>query len=61
MSEEDRRADLAAQDLAAKDKRIDDLVLQAEKLVADLNVTVSDMKRILSVQEAMNEQRRDRA
>lgn len=51
--------------LAAKDKRIDDLVLQAEKLVADLNATVSDMKRILSlasrqVQEARDEQQRGR-
>lgn len=59
MSEENRRqADLA-------DKRIDDLVLRAEKLVHDLNRTVSDMKRILSiasqqVQEARDEQRRDR-
>lgn len=60
MSEEQRR-----EELAAKDKRIDDLVLQAEKLVADLNSTVSDMKRILSmasqqVQEARDGQRRDR-
>jgi ABC-type transporter Mla subunit MlaD len=51
--------------LAAKDKRIDDLVLQAEKLVGDLNDTVSDMRRILGiaaqqVQEARDEQRRDR-
>ena len=60
MTEEAHRADLAA-----KDKRIDDLVLQAEKLVNDLGSTVIDMKRILSmaseqVQEARNEQRRDR-
>ena len=60
MSEADRRADLAA-----KDKRIDDLVLQAEKLVADLNVTVGDMRRILGiaaqqVQEARDEQQRGR-
>ena len=52
-------------DLAAKDRRIDDLVLQAERLVADLNRTVLDMKRILSiasqqVQEARDEQRRNR-
>jgi hypothetical protein len=51
--------------LDAKDKRIDDLVLRAEKLVMDLNVTVSDMKRILSaasqqVQEARDEQQRGR-
>jgi ABC-type transporter Mla subunit MlaD len=31
----------------AKEKRIDDLVAQAAKLVADLNETVADMKRIL--------------
>lgn len=52
------------EDLAAKDKRIDALVLQAEKLVADLNRTVLDMKWILSIasqqaQEARDEQRRD--
>ena len=52
-------------DLAAKDQRIDDLVMRAEKLVADLNLTVSDMKRILSlasqqVQEARDEQHRGR-
>jgi hypothetical protein len=52
------------EDLAAKDKRIDDLVLQAEKLVGDLNSTVTDMKRILrlasqQVEEARSEQRRD--
>jgi ABC-type transporter Mla subunit MlaD len=51
--------------LDAKDKRIDDLVLQAEKLVADLNSTVSDMRRILGiaaqqVQEARDEQQRGR-
>jgi hypothetical protein len=51
--------------LDAKDRRIDDLVLQAEKLVMDLNSTVSDMKRILSmasqqVQEAKDEQQRGR-
>jgi ABC-type transporter Mla subunit MlaD len=61
VSEEERRT----RELAAKDKRIDDLVLQAEQLVADLNSTVSDMKRILriasqQVQEARDEQRRDR-
>jgi hypothetical protein len=36
-------------ELIAKDRRIDDLVAQAEKLVTDLNVTVADMKRILAV------------
>jgi len=36
-------------ELLAKDRRIDDLVAQAEKLVTDLNVTVADMKRILAV------------
>jgi ABC-type transporter Mla subunit MlaD len=51
--------------LAAKDRRIDDLVLQAEKLVADLNLTVSDMRQILGiaaqqVQEARDEQQRGR-
>jgi hypothetical protein len=61
MSEEQRRS----RELAAKDKRIDDLVLQAEQLVADLNSTVTDMKRILriasaQVQEARDEQQRDR-
>lgn len=60
MDEERSRAELAA-----KDKRIDDLVLRAAQLVEDLNATVSDMKRILSiasqqVQEARDEQRRDR-
>lgn len=60
MDEAQNRADLAA-----KDRRIDDLVLQAEKLVGDLNSTVSDMKRILSlasqqVQEARDEQQRNR-
>lgn len=52
-------------DLAAKDRRIDDLVLQAEKLVGDLNATVLDMRRILGiaaqqVQEARDEQERGR-
>ena len=52
-------------DLAAKDKRIDDLVLQAEELVRDLNSTVADMRRILGiaaqhVQEARDEQQRER-
>lgn len=51
--------------LAAKDKRIDALVLQAEKLVADLNATVLDMRQILGiaaqqVEEARDEQRRGR-
>lgn len=60
MSEAASRADLAA-----KDKRIDDLVLQAEKLVADLNCTVGDMKRILGVaaqqaRDARDEQQRER-
>jgi len=60
VDEEQNRADLAA-----KDRRIDDLVLRAAKLVDDLNATVTDMKRILSlasqqVQEARDEQRRDR-
>jgi hypothetical protein len=36
-------------ELIAKDRRIDDLVAQAERLVTDLNVTVADMKRILAV------------
>jgi len=39
-------------ELLAKDRRIDDLVAQAEKLVTDLNVTVADMKRILAVAQA---------
>jgi hypothetical protein len=39
-------------ELIAKDKRIDDLVEQAEKLVTDLNVTVADMKRILAAAQA---------
>ena len=34
-------------ELAAKDKRIEDLVAQAATLVADLSVTVADMKSIL--------------
>jgi hypothetical protein len=60
VDEEQNRADLAA-----KDRRIDDLVLKAAKLVEDLNATVTDMKRILSlasaqVQEARDEQRRER-
>lgn len=60
MDEEQNRADLAA-----KDRRIDDLVLKAAKLVEDLNATVTDMKRILSiasrqVQEARDEQQRGR-
>lgn len=60
MDEDQSRADLAA-----KDRRIDDLVLKAAKLVNDLNATVHDMKRILSiasqqVQEARDEQQRDR-
>jgi hypothetical protein len=51
--------------LAAKDRRIDALVLQAEKLVGDLNATVLDMRRILGiaaqqVQEARDEQQRGR-
>jgi ABC-type transporter Mla subunit MlaD len=55
-------------ELIAKDKRIDDLVAQAEKLVADLNDTVTDMKAILvaagrnvaAQQEMTAEERRDR-
>jgi hypothetical protein len=52
-------------DLAASDKRIDDLVLRAEQLVADLNSTVLDMKQILGNaarrgQEVGDEQRHDR-
>jgi hypothetical protein len=39
-------------ELIAKDRRIDDLVAQAEKLVTDLNVTVADMKRILAAAQA---------
>ncbi len=39
-------------DLIAKDRRIDDLVAQAENLVRDLNVTVADMKRILAAAQA---------
>jgi len=39
-------------ELLAKDRRIDDLVAQAEKLVTDLNVTVADMKRILAAAQA---------
>ena len=39
-------------ELLAKDKRIDDLVAQAEKLVTDLNATVADMKRILTAAQA---------
>ena len=35
-------------DLDAKDRRIDALVAQAEKLIRDLNATVADMKRILT-------------
>lgn len=42
----------------AKDKRIDDLVAQAENLVADLNATVADMKRILSAAQANVEQQK---
>jgi len=55
-------------ELIAKDQRIDDLVAQAEKLVADLNDTVTDMKAILvaagrnvaAQQEMTAEERRDR-
>jgi ABC-type transporter Mla subunit MlaD len=36
----------------AKERRIDDLVEQAAKLVADLNSTVADMKRILEAASA---------
>ena len=36
----------------AKEKRIDDLVEQAAKLVADLNATVADMKKILEAASA---------
>jgi hypothetical protein len=36
----------------AKERRIDDLVEQAAKLVADLNATVSDMKKILEAASA---------
>jgi hypothetical protein len=50
----------AKQDLAAKDRRIDDLVSQAGQLVADLDETVANMKRILGVasqaKEAEDEQ-----
>ena len=40
--------DSAHADLLAKDARIDTLVAQAAKLVADLNATVADMKQILT-------------
>lgn len=40
-------ADPAAE-LLAKDKRIDDLIATSEKLVADLNDTVTDMKAVLA-------------
>jgi hypothetical protein len=49
-------------ELIAKDKRIDDLVEQAEELVTDLNTTVADMKRILAAAQAnaeMQEQIRE--
>jgi hypothetical protein len=36
----------------AKERRIDDLVEQAAKLVADLNATVADMKKILEAASA---------
>ena len=36
----------------AKEKRIDNLVEQAAKLVADLNATVADMKKILEAASA---------
>ena len=38
-------------DLLAKDKRIDELVAHAAKLVSELNVTVGDMKAILLLKE----------
>lgn len=45
-----------------KDAKIDELIAKAEKLVADLGVTVVNMKLILTtasadIQEAKNEQR----
>jgi uncharacterized iron-regulated protein len=49
-------------ELIAKDRRIDDLVAQAEELVTDLNTTVADMKRILAAAQAnveMQQQIRD--
>jgi hypothetical protein len=49
-------------ELIAKDRRIDDLVAQAEELVTDLNTTVADMKRILAAAQAnaeMQEQVRE--
>jgi hypothetical protein len=63
---DDRTAELddRQSDLDAKDRRIDDLVEQAEKLVRDLNVTVADMKRILSAAQdnvdAQQQMSRDR-
>lgn len=39
-------------ELAAKDRRIDELVAQAAKLVDDLDATVSDMKAILAAASA---------
>jgi hypothetical protein len=42
-------------ELIAKDRRINDLVEQAEKLVADLNETVADMKKILTAAAANGE------
>jgi ABC-type transporter Mla subunit MlaD len=45
------RTDPAAE-LLAKDRRIDDLVAQAEALVSDLNATVADMRRILAAAQA---------
>jgi hypothetical protein len=54
-----------ADEMAVKDRRIDDLVAQAAKLVADLNETVAGMKEILAaagaaveVQQAINAGRR---
>lgn len=46
-------------ELARKDRRIDDLVRQAEKLVSDLNLTVADMKRILEAAAADAREARD--
>lgn len=46
-------------ELARKDRKIDDLVRQAEKLVSDLTVTVTDMKRILEAAAADAREARD--
>lgn len=49
-----------AAELLAKDRRIDELIEQGDRLISDLNATVIDMKRILAAASETIETQRHR-